>query len=475
MCRSVRLGCSVSRGCRAFLATALVRKLVATLGHYGLSIHFHAVCSCLEHGTAIEAAERVLFVNHRVVITGVGLVTPLGVGNDVTWSRLIAGESGIGLLTSFDTEEYSCKIGGEIKDFNPEQWIEKKEVKKMDRFIHYGLAASQLAWEDSGLEAPDEEASYRYGAIVGSGIGGLIAIQNQAIALKEKGPRRISPFFIPMSLINLVSGQLAIKYGLRGPNHAVVTACATGTHAIGDAYRIVQRGEADVMVAGGAEAAICELGIGGFAAARALSTRNDDPTRASRPWDKGRDGFVQSDGAGVVVVESMEHAKARGARIYAEVVGYGMSGDAYHITAPHPSGDGAARCMAAALKDAQMDPSGIGYINAHGTSTPQGDVIETKAVKKIFGESGAKKVMVSSTKSMTGHLLGAAGGIEAIFTAKALHEGVIPPTINLDDPDPECDLDFVPHTARQEQVEAALSNSFGFGGTNATLVLKRVR
>uniref|UniRef100_A0A1S7LDJ8 3-oxoacyl-[acyl-carrier-protein] synthase 2 n=1 Tax=Magnetococcus massalia (strain MO-1) TaxID=451514 RepID=A0A1S7LDJ8_MAGMO len=411
-------------------------------------------------------------MEQRVVITGVGLVTPLGVGNEATWSKILAGQSGIGPITLFDATEYACKIGGEVSDFNAEDWIAKKELKKMDRFIHYGLVASQLAWEDSSLEAPEGETSYRYGCMVGSGIGGLTAIQNQAMTLKEKGPRRISPFFIPSSLINLISGQVAIKYGLKGPNHAVVTACATGTHAIGDAARIVQRGEADVMIAGGAEAAICELGIGGFAAARALSTRNDAPEKASRPWDSGRDGFVQSDGAGVVVLESYEHAKARGARIYAEVVGYGMSGDAYHITAPSEDGNGAARCMEAALKDAGIHADEIGYINAHGTSTPQGDVIETRAVKRVFGEN--TKVMVSSTKSMTGHLLGAAGGIEAIFTAKALHEGVIPATINLDDPDPQCDLDYVPHEARQEQVEVAISNSFGFGGTNATLVLKRV-
>ncbi|MBF0620907.1 MAG: beta-ketoacyl-ACP synthase II [Magnetococcales bacterium] len=410
-------------------------------------------------------------MGRRVVITGAGLVTPLGTGTDKTWAGLIEGKSGLGPITRFDATEYSCRIAGEVTDFNPTDWIAKKDLRKMDLFIHFGIAASEMAIKQAGLIATEENAS-RIGVMVGSGIGGLIAIQNQAWLVKERGPRRISPFFIPSALINLISGHLAINHGFKGPNHAVVTACATGTHAIGDAANMIRNGVADAMVAGGAEAAICELGIGGFASARALSTRNDDPQGASRPWDKGRDGFVEAEGAGVVVLESLESAQARGAEIIAEVLGYGMSGDAHHITAPEPSGAGAAACMTNALKDAKVNPEQIQYINAHGTSTPLGDVIETKAVKSVLGDA-ANKVMVSSTKSMIGHLLGAAGGVEAIFTAMALQKGIIPPTINLDDPDPECDLDYVPHTAREVDIEYALSNSFGFGGTNATLVLKR--
>ncbi|MBF0176132.1 MAG: beta-ketoacyl-ACP synthase II [Magnetococcales bacterium] len=413
-------------------------------------------------------------MDRRVVITGVGLITPCGTGNEKTWSALLAGRSGIGPITRFNAEEYSTRIAGECRDFNPEDWIPKKEIKKMDLFIHFGLVAAQFAWEDSGLTVSEENAT-RIGTIIGSGIGGLISIQNQAWALKEKGPRRISPFFIPMSLSNLISGHVAIKYGLKGPNHSVVTACATGSHAIGDGMRIIKRGEADVMLAGGAEAALCELGVGGFAAAKALSSRNDDPQAASRPWDRDRDGFVPSEGAGVVVLEELESARKRGARIYAEVCGFGMSGDAHHITAPDPDGDGAARCMKSALDDARISPDKINHINAHGTSTPLGDVVETMAIKRVFGAEDAKRVMVCSTKSMTGHLLGAAGGVEAIFTALALHHGVVPPTINLDAPDIEagCDLDYVPHTAREKKLEYAMSNSFGFGGTNASLVLKR--
>lgn len=413
-------------------------------------------------------------MERRVVITGVGLVTPLGTGVDKTWSGLKAGRSGIGPITRFDASAYACRIAGECLDFKAADWVPKKDIRKTDAFIHFGMAAAQMAWESSGLEATEETAP-RMGVTIGSGIGGLMAIQNQAWVLKERGPRRISPFFIPMSLINLISGHVAIKYGLKGPNHSVVTACASGTHAIGDAMRMISRGEADVMLAGGAEAAICELGIGGFAAARALSTRNDDPEGASRPWDQGRDGFVQSEGAGVVVLETLEAAQKRGATIYAEVAGYGMSGDAHHITAPLEGGEGAARCMTAAIEDAKINPEEVGYVNAHGTSTPLGDVAETLAMKRVFGEEHAKKsLLVSSTKSMVGHLLGAAGGVEAVFTALALREGVIPPTINLENPDPQCDLDYVPNEARDVQVHTALSNSFGFGGTNATLVLKRV-
>ncbi|MBF0136313.1 MAG: beta-ketoacyl-ACP synthase II [Magnetococcales bacterium] len=411
-------------------------------------------------------------MDRRVVITGVGLITPCGFGKEKTWSALVAGQSGIGPITRFNAEEYSTRIAGECRDFNAEDWIPKKEVKKMDLFIHYGLVAAQLAWEDSGLTVREESAP-RFGVAIGSGIGGLISIQHQAWALKEKGPRRISPFFIPMSLANLISGHVAIKYGLKGPNHAVSTACATGSHAIGDAMRIVKRGDADVMLAGGAEAVICELAVGGFAAAKALSSRNDNPQAASRPWDRDRDGFVPSEGAGVVVLEELEAAKKRGATIYAEVCGYGLSGDAHHITAPDPDGDGAARCMQSALNDARVSPDKIGHINAHGTSTPLGDVVETLAIKRVFGAEDAKRILVCSTKSITGHLLGAAGGVEAIFTALALQNGVVPPTINLDNPGEGCDLDYVPNVAREKNIEYAISNSFGFGGTNASLVLKR--
>ena len=411
-------------------------------------------------------------MSRRVVITGVGSVTPLGLDTETTWSGLVSGQSGIGPITRFDATDYACHIAGECRDFKPEQWIPKKEIKKMDLFMQFGVAASHMAWEDAGITVTDENSA-RMGVIVGSGIGGLTAIQNQAMALESRGPSRISPFFIPMSLINLISGHVAIRWGLRGPNHSVVTACATGTHAIGDAVRLIQRGEADVMLAGGAEAAICQLGVGGFAAAKALSTKNDDPKGASRPWDLERDGFVMAEGAGVVVVEELESARKRGAKIYAEIIGYGMSGDAHHITAPRPDGDGAVRCMTAALEDGQVDLDSIGYINAHGTSTPLGDRVETEAVKRVFGPDRAKKVMVSSTKSMTGHLLGAAGGVEAIFTALALYHQIVPPTINYENPDPTCDLDYVPNTAREFKADCALSNSFGFGGTNATLVLKR--
>ena len=411
-------------------------------------------------------------MNRRVVITGLGLVTPLGLGTEATWSGLVSGKSGVGPITRFDAAGFACRIAGECAYFKPEQWIAKKEIKKMDLFMQFGIAAAQLAWDEAGYKITDENA-HRVGVVIGSGIGGLAAIQKQALILNERGPGRISPFFIPMSLINLVSGHVAIRCGIKGPNHAVVTACATGTHAIGDAVRMIQRGEVDAMLAGGAEAATCELAVGGFAAAKALTSKNDTPQTASKPWDRDRDGFVIAEGAGVVFLEELQSATQRGATIYAEVVGYGMSGDAYHITAPEPSGEGAVWCMQAALKDGGVDPTAVGYINAHGTSTPQGDAVETEAIKKVLGLDHAKKVMISSTKSMTGHLLGAAGGVEAIFTALALYHGVIPPTINLDTPDPVCDLDYVPHTARASKVAYALSNSFGFGGTNASLLLKR--
>ena len=406
----------------------------------------------------------------RVVVTGLGLVTPLGTGVEKTWKALCAGESGIGRITRFDPTGYDAQIAGEVKDFDPAQFIEKKEIKKMDTFIHYAVGASQLAVDDAKLKVAPEEAT-RVGVYIGSGIGGLGSIEHYHDVLREKGPGRVSPFFIPMTIINLASGQVAIRVGAKGPNSCAVTACATGNHCIGDAYRLIQRDDADVMIAGGAEAAITPLGVAGFASAKALSFRNDDPTKASRPFDKDRDGFVLGEGAGVVVLEELEHARARGARIYAEVIGYAMNSDAYHITAPPEEGEGAVRCMEMALKDAGVAKTDIGYINAHGTST-MADAIETKAIKHVFGEQ-AYRIPVSSTKSMTGHLLGAAGGIEAVFSILALHHGILPPTINLDHPDPACDLDYVPHTARPVQTQVVLSNSFGFGGVNACLLFRR--
>ena len=406
----------------------------------------------------------------RVVGTGLGLVTPLGTGVEKTWKALCAGESGIGRITRFDPTGYDAQIAGEVKDFDPAQFIEKKEIKKMDTFIHYAVGASQLAVDDAKLTVAPEEAT-RVGVYIGSGIGGLGSIEHYHDVLREKGPGRVSPFFIPMTIINLASGQVAIRVGAKGPNSCAVTACATGNHCIGDAYRLIQRDDADVMIAGGAEAAITPLGVAGFASAKALSFRNDDPTKASRPFDKDRDGFVLGEGAGVVVLEELEHARARGARIYAEVIGYAMNSDAYHITAPPEEGEGAVRCMEMALKDAGVAKTDIGYINAHGTST-MADAIETKAIKHVFGEQ-AYRIPVSSTKSMTGHLLGAAGGIEAVFSILALHHGILPPTINLDHPDPACDLDYVPNTARSVQTQVVLSNSFGFGGVNACLLFRR--
>ena len=420
----------------------------------------------------------------RVVVTGLGLVTPLACGVEATWQRLINGESGLGPITRFDASEMSAKIAGQVPlkadfpdradAFDPDEWMEAKDRKRVDDFIVFGLAAAKQAVKDSGWVPADEEQRCRTGVLIGSGIGGLNGIEEAALLLKEKGPRRISPFFVPGRLINLVSGHVSIEYGFKGPNHAVVTACSTGAHAIGDAARLIMLDDADVMVAGGAEATIGPLGVAGFCASRALSTGfNDTPTKGSRPWDKGRDGFVMGEGAGVVVLEELEHAKARGAKIYAEVVGYGLSGDAYHITAPHESGDGAFRCMQMALKRAGMQPSDIDYINAHGTSTPLGDEIELGAVKRLFGNAMGNLSM-SSTKSAIGHLLGAAGAVEAIFSTLAIKTGICPPTLNLDDPsDVAVGLDLVPHKAKQRDVRAALSNSFGFGGTNASLVLKR--
>ena len=406
-----------------------------------------------------------------MVITGLGVVSPLGIGVEPTWKALLAGISGAGRITRFDPSDMPVKIAAEVKGFDPAQYIDKKEIKKMDTFIHYAVAASQMAMDDSGLKITPQNAE-RVGVYVGSGIGGLQAIEEWHTILKEKGPKRITPFFIPMTIINLASGQIAIRFGMQGPNSCAVTACATGNNCIGDAYRIIQRGEADAMIAGGAESAITPLAVAGFAASRALSTRNDDPTRASRPFDRDRDGFLLGEGAGLLLLEDLESARGRGARIYAEIVGYAMSADAFHITAPPVDGRGAAKCMTLALKDAGLGPGDIGYINAHATST-MADAIETRAIKTVFDEH-AKRIPVSSTKSMTGHLLGAAGGIEAVFTILALVHGVLPPTINYENPDPECDLDCIPNVPRKVQLNAALSNSFGFGGTNACVVFKKV-
>ncbi|HEC18447.1 MAG TPA: beta-ketoacyl-[acyl-carrier-protein] synthase II [Gammaproteobacteria bacterium] len=407
----------------------------------------------------------------RVVITGLGMVSPVGLNVDDAWSNILAGKSGIAPLTHFDVSEFSVRFGGSVREFDITEYISAKDAKKMDPFIHYGIAAGMQAVRDAGLEVTEENAE-RIGVAIGSGIGGLSGIEKGHDAFLKGGPRKISPFFVPSNIINMISGNLSIIYGMKGPNYAITTACATATHSIGDAARLIEYGDADVMVAGGAEMATSPTGLGGFAAARALSTRNDDPEAASRPWDRDRDGFVLSDGAGVVVLEEYEFAKARGAKIYAEIIGFGMSGDAYHMTSPSVGGEGAARCMNIALKNAGINPEDVDYINAHGTSTPAGDVGETHAMKTAFGDH-AYKLAVSSTKSMTGHLLGAAGGIEAVFTSLAIRDQVAPPTINLDHPDPECDLHYVPHTAEEMKIDIAMSNSFGFGGTNGTLVLRK--
>lgn len=408
----------------------------------------------------------------RVVVTGLGMLSPLGLDTTSTWNALLRGESGIGNIESFDVSNFSTRFAGAVKGFDVEQYMPKKESKKMDLFIQYGVAAGMQALKDSGLQICEANAG-RVGVAVGSGIGGLGLIEENHSKLLSSGPRKISPFFVPSTITNMISGFLSIMEGLKGPNLNIVTACTTGVHNIGIAARTIAYGDADAMLAGGAEAAITPLGLGGFAAARALSARNDDPKAASRPWDKDRDGFVMGDGAGVVMLEEYEHAKARGAKIYAELVGFGMSGDAYHMTSPPSEGQGAAAAMAHALADAGVSADQVGYINAHGTSTPAGDVAEAQAVKSIFGAS-ASQVMVSSTKSMTGHLLGAAGAVEAIFTALSLVHQVVPPTINLDNPDEGCDLDFVPHTARDVKMEYALCNSFGFGGTNGSLLFKKI-
>ncbi|WP_127470340.1 beta-ketoacyl-ACP synthase II [Thiomicrorhabdus aquaedulcis] len=408
----------------------------------------------------------------RVVITGLGVLSPVGLTVAETWQNLLAGKSGIDTLTKFNTDTFSVKFGGVLKGFDALQYISAKEAKKMDPFIHYGIAAGTQAILDSGLEVTEQNAT-RIGVSIGSGIGGIGSIEAQHQALINGGPRKVSPFFVPSAIINMISGNLSIMFGLKGPNMAIGTACATGTHSIGDAARMIEYGDVDVMIAGGAEYATTELGLAGFAAARALSTRNDNPQAASRPWDKDRDGFVLSDGAGAVVLEEYEHAKARGAKMYAEVLGFGMSGDAYHMTLPAAGGEGAARCMALALHNAKLDRSQINYINAHGTSTPAGDLCETSAVKSTFG-AHAYHLTMSSTKSMTGHSLGAAGAMEAVFTALALKEQKLPPTINLENPQEGCDLDYVALEARDAKIDYALSNSFGFGGTNATLVLGRI-
>jgi len=412
-------------------------------------------------------------MSRRVVVTGVGLVTPLGTGTNVTWENLTAGKSGIRRISHFDAEAtgMACTIAGEVPDFNVEDFINRKDARKMDKFIQFGVAASMMALEQSGLTI-DESNAERVGVAVGAGMGGLVSIEKTMRAYEAGGARKISPFFIPQTIINMTSGWVSMLTGAKGPNTAAVTACATGTHAVGDAFEIIARGDADAMVAGGTEAVICELAIGGFSAARALSTRNDEPERASRPWDVDRDGFVMGEGAGVLMLESLETAKARGANILAEVIGYGMSGDAYHMTSPSPGGEGGGRCMKAALNRAGINPEDVDYINAHGTSTPAGDVAETQGIKSVFGEH-AKKLMVSSSKSMTGHLLGAAGGIEAAFSVLAVHNGVVPPTINIDNQDPECDLDYVPNEARDADIKVAVSNSFGFGGTNATVIVRK--
>jgi len=407
----------------------------------------------------------------RAVVTGMGVVAPNGIGIESFWRSIIGGVSGVGPITRFDASRHDARIAGEVKGFDPLQWLEKKDVRKMDLFIQYAVAAAQMAYDDSGLKVTDENRE-RVGIVVGTGMGGLPNLEEVHKIMLEKGPGRISAFFIPSIITNLASGQISMRFGMKGPNSCVCTACATGNHAIGDSLRIIQRGEADVMLAGGSEAVITPLTIGGFCAMKALSTRNDEPTRASRPFDKDRDGFVMSEGAGLMVLESLTHAKRRGAKIYAEIVGYGMSADAYHITLPAPEGEGAARSMRLALKDAGVAPSQVGYINAHGTSTPAGDVNETLAIKTVFNEH-ARKLAVSSTKSMTGHLLGAAGGVESVITVLALYHGILPPTINYEVPDPECDLDYIPNVARHAEVRHALTNSFGFGGTNATLVLKK--
>lgn len=410
--------------------------------------------------------------SRRVVVTGLGAITPVGNNVEDTWKNLLAGVSGAALVDAFDTDGYSTRFSASVKNFDVSEYMSAKEARKMDTFIHFGVAAGMQALDDAGLNVKESDPE-RIGVAIGSGIGGLPNIEKQHNTLVKSGPRKMSPFFVPSTIINMIAGNLSIMRGLQGPNVCITTACTTGTHNIGEAFRLIKYGDADAMVCGGAEMATCPLGLAGFGAARALSTRNDDPAGASRPWDKDRDGFVLGDGAGVLVLEEYEYAKARGAQIYCELTGYGMSGDAYHMTQPSANGDGAKRCMNSALKDAGLSPDKIGYVNAHGTSTSVGDVAETNAIKSSFGDH-AGKLSISSTKSMTGHLLGAAGGVEAVFSVLALRDQSVPPTINLENPDPECDLDYVPKEARQLKVAHVLSNSFGFGGTNATLIFSQI-
>jgi 3-oxoacyl-[acyl-carrier-protein] synthase II len=407
----------------------------------------------------------------RVAVTGLGILSPLGIGIAENWAAVSQGKSGIAPITRFDTSQFAAKIAGEVKNFNPQDYIDPKEIKKMDTFLHYSLAAGQMVVEDSGLVIDDNNAE-RVGVLVGSGLGGLATIEKYHSILLEKGPRKISPFFIPMLIVNLAPGHISMHFGCKGPNSSIVTACATGNHSIGAAFKIIQRGDADAMIAGGVEATITPLAVGGFCAMKALSTRNDEPERASRPFEKERDGFVMAEGAGLLVMEEMETAKKRGAEILAEITGFACNADAHHITAPSPGGEGAARCMRLALKDASMNDTDLDYINAHGTSTQMNDLSETQGMKAVFKEH-AKDVAISSTKSMTGHLLGAAGGVESVFSVLALKNGVIPPTINYETPDPECDLDYVPNQARERKIKTVMSNSFGFGGTNATLIFKK--
>ena len=410
-------------------------------------------------------------MSRRVVITGIGMVSALGIGTRETWAGLLAGQSGVGRVTRFDVTAYAAQIAAEVKGWDPLNWIEKKDIKKMDLFIQYAIAASQFAVDDAALTITPQNAA-DIGVFIGSGIGGFITIEREHEALLNGGPRKVSPFFIPSAIINLASGQVSIRFGAKGPNLATCTACSASAHAIGESFEIIKRGDASAMIAGGSEAAITPMSQGGFSQLRALSTRNDQPEKASRPFDKDRDGFIIGEGAGVVILEELEFAQARGAHIYAEIVGYGSTADAYHMTAPSEDGDGARRAMAMAIRKAGIRPEDVDYVNAHGTSTPYNDKLETLAIKNCFGEH-ARKLAISSTKSMTGHLLGGAGGLEAGITALAVQEGVIPPTINLDNPDPECDLDYVPHTKRELSIRYALSNSFGFGGTNATLLFKK--
>ncbi|MCM3038325.1 beta-ketoacyl-ACP synthase II [Paenibacillus motobuensis] len=409
-------------------------------------------------------------MKHRVVITGMGSVTALGSDLDTLWNNLIQGKSGVSQIESFDVSEYTTRIAASVKDFNPEDYMDRKDARKMDRFVQFAVAAASRALADSGLNIAEDTDPERVGVMIGSGIGGLGTWEDQHSILLEKGPKRVSPFFIPMMIANMASGQVSIMFGAKGPNSTAVTACATGTHSIGDSYKMIKYGDADVMICGGAEATIRPTGLAGFCSMRAMSTRNDDPTRASRPFDAERDGFIMGEGSGVLILESLEHAQKRGAKIYGEVIGYGLSGDAYHMTEPNP--EGPERCMKMAIRDADIDPSEIDYINAHGTSTPVGDKSETTAIKRALGDH-AYKVAISSTKSMTGHLLGAAGGVEAVICGLTLQHGMIAPTINLEHPDPECGLDYVPNEARQADVRIAMSNSFGFGGHNATIILKK--